>query len=94
MRLAVWKQDVFFTYKRLFKDWNKSKRHLHWCYSPQLCECFSNNQLDEAEVQAQIVRHQQEIDQTNPVYSCDDASGEYVRRVLTEYIVQNLPGDY
>ena len=49
---------------------------MHWCYSPQLCECFSNNQLDEAEVQAQIVRHQQEIDQTNPVYSCDDASGE------------------
>ena len=31
-------------------------------------ESFSNNQLDEAEVQAQIVRHQQEIDQPDPVY--------------------------
>ena len=58
------------------------------------CESFSNNQLDEPEVQAQIVRHQQEIDKPDLVYSRDDASGEYVRRVLTEYIVQNLPDDY
>ena len=34
----------------------------------KFCESFSNNQLDEAEVQAQIVRHQQEIDQPDPVY--------------------------
>ena len=38
-------------------------------------ESFSNYQLDEPEVQAQIVRHQQEIDKPDPVYSRDDASG-------------------
>ena len=47
-------------------------------------ESFLKNQLDEAEVQVQIVRHQQEIDQLDPVYSRDDASREYIRRVLTE----------
>ena len=58
------------------------------------CESLSNNQLDEAEVQAQISRHQQEDDQPDPIYSRDDSSGEYVRRVLTEYIAQNLPDSY
>ena len=48
------------------------------------CESFPKNQVDEAEVQVQIVRRQQEIDQLDPVYSRDDISGEYVCRVLTE----------
>ena len=38
-------------------------------------ESFSDYQLDEPEVQAQIVRHQLEIDKPDPVYSRDDASG-------------------
>ena len=54
------------------------------------CESFSNNELVEAEVQAQIVIHQQEIDKPDPVYSRDDASGEYVRRVLTQYIKKHI----
>ena len=58
-----------------------------------ICESFSKNQLDEAEVQAMIVRHQQEIDKPDPVYSRDDVSGRDVRRVLTE-TVQNLPDGY
>ena len=41
-------------------------------------------QKSEAEVQGQAVKHQQEIDKPDPVYSPDDASGEYVRHVLTE----------
>ena len=45
-------------------------------------------------VEAQIVRHQQEIDKPDPVYLRYDASEEYVLRALTEYIVQNLPDDY
>ena len=48
------------------------------------CESFPKNQVDEVEVQVQIVRRQQEIDQLDPVYSRDDTSGEYVRCVLTE----------
>ena len=45
-------------------------------------------------VEAQIVRPQQEIDKLDPVYLHDDAIEEYVLRVLTEYIVQNLPDGY
>ena len=55
---------------------------------------FSNNQPDEAEVQAQIVRHQQEIKKPDTIYLREDASEEYVCRVLTEYTVQNLPDGY
>ena len=58
------------------------------------CESFSNYHLDEADVQAQIVRHQKEINKFDPGYSRIDASGEYVRHVLTEYIVQNLLDGY
>ena len=58
------------------------------------CESLSDNHFDEAEIHAQIVRHQQEDDEPDPVYSRNDSAGEYVRHVLTEYISQNLPDGY
>ena len=59
------------------------------------CESLSDNHFDEAEIHAQIVRHQQEDDEPDPVYSRNDSAGEYVvRHVLTEYISQNLPDSY
>ena len=58
------------------------------------CESLSDNHFDEAEIHAQIVRHQQEDDEPDPVYSRNDSAGEYVRHVLTKYISQNLPDGY
>ena len=57
-------------------------------------ESLLNNHFDEAEIYAQIVRHQQEDDEPDPVYSRNDSAGEYVRHVLTEYISQNLLDGY
>ena len=58
------------------------------------CESLSDNHFDEAEIHVPIVRHQQEDDEPDPVYSRNDSAGEYVCHVLTEYISQNLPDGY
>ena len=61
------------------------------------CE-YKQHGLEEEEVQAQIMRHRNEEENTpnvpDPVYSPNTDEGEYVRSILTEYIRQNLPDSY
>ena len=61
------------------------------------CE-YKQHGLGEEKIQAQIMRHRNEEENTpnvpDPVYSPNTDEGEYVRSILTEYIRQNLPDSY
>ena len=69
------------------------------CFVPHnYCEARKNCRLDDEEVQAQIMKHHEDdehyLNTPDPVYSCNDEEGEYVRTVLPECIKQHLPENY
>ena len=62
------------------------------------CEARKNCGIDDEDVQAQMMKHREDeehyLNTPDPIYSCNNEEGEYVRTVLTEYIKQHLPGNY
>lgn len=62
------------------------------------CEQNKDSGLDEDEVQFQTKRHVEEENKVpnvpDQVYSHNNAEGELVRSILTEYITHNLPNHY
>ena len=62
------------------------------------CESRKNCGVDDDAVKVQIMKHRVEEEQysntPDPVYSCNNEEGEYVRSALTKYMQQHLPEGY